>query len=228
MLKKQQKPKVKFSELGTYLRIVALDYPEAQEDELADIISEYFNVVCTTKDIENYRYLHYMSEKEENSFTLGEDFELESRKHMKNIILTIVIIVGISKGSISQIEIIDERDAVKFETVWQVHKLSHSPNLTRAISGVDTMYYYSYQNPKYTAITAIESLTTGTPSDTKTFFNLCLRVISSGKEISLNMYDNDVKIGLSNYKNSVVVYNGGSYFYLSDKLIMKILESIGV
>lgn len=145
---------------------------------------------------------------------------------MRKIIFTVAVAICINNQSKAQIEIIEEKESVQFETVWQVHKLSPTPNLTRAISETDTMYYYFYQNPKYTAITSVESLTTGTPNDTKTFFNLCLRVISSGKEISLNMYNNDVKISLSNYKNSVVVYNGSSYFYLSEKLILKILESI--
>ena len=78
-LKKQlKKSKVKLSDLGLYLKLVYLEYPEVEApQELAEKVSAEFNVVCTKKDVLGYLDLHVQY----------EDYELESRRQQYGIIM---------------------------------------------------------------------------------------------------------------------------------------------
>ena len=57
-------------ELGLYLRTIQLDYKPESTQEMADLITYYFNVICLPEDIEEYNRLHQ----------INQDWELESRR----------------------------------------------------------------------------------------------------------------------------------------------------
>ena len=70
MIKKKILETVKMSELGIMISVIRLDYKPENNEELALMIQEYFNVICTEKDIINYE-----------NVMVKEDFETESRRH---------------------------------------------------------------------------------------------------------------------------------------------------
>jgi hypothetical protein len=61
------KPRVTQSEIGLYIRTVELDYIITSNQELADLITHYFGVICLEEDVIKYK----------NPTT---DWELESRR----------------------------------------------------------------------------------------------------------------------------------------------------
>jgi hypothetical protein len=70
MEKINNKPRVTLGELGLYLRTIELDYKPQDNQERADLISQFFNVICYKEDVDHYEQLshrHY-------------DWELESRR----------------------------------------------------------------------------------------------------------------------------------------------------
>lgn len=66
----KQLPKVRIEELGMFLRTIKLDYKAKSNEEYAKLVTEFFDVLCTKEDVDNYEQL----------CILQEDFELESRK----------------------------------------------------------------------------------------------------------------------------------------------------
>jgi hypothetical protein len=70
MIKKKILDVVKMNELGMMISIIRLDYKPKNNEELATLIQEHFNVICTEKDIINYE-----------NVMVEEDFETESRRH---------------------------------------------------------------------------------------------------------------------------------------------------
>jgi hypothetical protein len=71
----QEKPRVKMDEIGLYLRTIRADYKPETTQEMADLITQFFNVLCLPEDIEHYETLFYEGLKQQ------EDLELESRRH---------------------------------------------------------------------------------------------------------------------------------------------------
>lgn len=69
----QNKPKVRLDEIGLYLRTIQLDYKPNSHQEMADLITQHFNVLCLVEDIEHYLELEY-------NYSIKEDFELEDRR----------------------------------------------------------------------------------------------------------------------------------------------------
>lgn len=63
------KQKIKQSEIGLYLRIIQMDCSPSSTEEMAQLIEEHFNVICTEEDIRNYELL----------FQEQEDYEKLSR-----------------------------------------------------------------------------------------------------------------------------------------------------
>jgi hypothetical protein len=61
--------RVKLHDLGLYLRTIELDYNPKNNQERADLITQFFNVICLKEDVDNYE-LHYHN----------HDWELESRR----------------------------------------------------------------------------------------------------------------------------------------------------
>lgn len=67
---------VELHELGTMLRTVVKDDPELKTNkDLANAVSETFDVLCTEEDIEGYHNLYDMHE-----YFASEDYELEERR----------------------------------------------------------------------------------------------------------------------------------------------------
>lgn len=62
-----EKLRVRQDEIGLYIRTIELDYKVTSNQELADLITHFFNVLCLEEDIINYKSISY-------------DWELESRR----------------------------------------------------------------------------------------------------------------------------------------------------
>lgn len=69
-----QKERVRLDEIGLYLRTIQLDYNPKDDQEMSELITQHFNVLCLVEDIEYYERMT----AEWN--TLSEDYELSSRR----------------------------------------------------------------------------------------------------------------------------------------------------
>lgn len=74
----KQKEKVKIEDLGLLTKTINLDYNPKNNKEMADLISEHFDIICEESDIDQYLVLY---EHHEELLKSDEDFELENRKH---------------------------------------------------------------------------------------------------------------------------------------------------
>jgi len=74
MKKVKQRERVRMNEIGLYLRTIQLDYKPEDNQEMADLITQHFNVLCLVEDIEHYLEL------EHNHTIINEDYELDSRR----------------------------------------------------------------------------------------------------------------------------------------------------
>jgi hypothetical protein len=74
MKKVKQRERVRMDEIGLYLRTIQLDYKPEDNQEMADLITQHFNVLCLVEDIEHYLEL------EHNHTIINEDYELDSRR----------------------------------------------------------------------------------------------------------------------------------------------------
>lgn len=70
MEKINDKPRVTLGDLGLYLRTIELDYKPQDNQERADLISQFFNVICYKEDVDHYEQLSHKH----------HDWELESRR----------------------------------------------------------------------------------------------------------------------------------------------------
>lgn len=66
------RPRVRMDELGLYLKTIELDYCPKNNKERAELITEFFPVLCLEEDVDKYERL---------SIEPQEDWELESRRH---------------------------------------------------------------------------------------------------------------------------------------------------
>ena len=65
------RPKVRQDELGLFIKTITIDYgTKISNQEMADMISLFFDVICLPEDIEEYSNL------QQNAI----DYELESRR----------------------------------------------------------------------------------------------------------------------------------------------------
>lgn len=69
------KEKVKQSDIGLYLRTVYQEFKTEDFQELADLVSHYFNVDCDISDVMKY----YESAEIYHNY-IQDDFELDSRR----------------------------------------------------------------------------------------------------------------------------------------------------
>jgi len=77
----KDKPRVRLDEIGLYLRTIQAEYKPKTNQEMADLITQFFNVLCLPEDIEHYEAL-YQEEIIRHRASIGsEDLELESRRH---------------------------------------------------------------------------------------------------------------------------------------------------
>ena len=74
MKKVKQRERVRMDEIGLYLRTIQLDYKPEDNQEMADLITQHFNVLCLVEDIQHYLEL------EHNHTIINEDYELDSRR----------------------------------------------------------------------------------------------------------------------------------------------------
>jgi hypothetical protein len=75
MEEKITKRRVTLDELGLYLRTIELDYKPQDNQERADLISQFFNVLCYKEDVDHYEQLSHRHQE-----YLQQDWELESRR----------------------------------------------------------------------------------------------------------------------------------------------------
>ena len=68
----ESKPRVRMDEIGLYLRTIQLDYKPEDNQEMADLITQFFNVLCLVEDIEHYLQLEHNH--------IIQDYELDSRR----------------------------------------------------------------------------------------------------------------------------------------------------
>jgi hypothetical protein len=68
----QNKPRVRLDEIGLYLRTIQADYKPETNQEMADLITQHFNVLCLVEDIEHYLELEHNH--------IIQDYELDSRR----------------------------------------------------------------------------------------------------------------------------------------------------
>ena len=64
-------PRVRQDEIGIYLRTIELDYKPNSNEERAELITKFFNVLCLVEDIEHHEMLHR---------ELARDYELAARR----------------------------------------------------------------------------------------------------------------------------------------------------
>ena len=57
--------RVKLEDMGIYLTLIQQERPLDTDEQLANLISEQFNVDCRTEDIENYERLYRIKEQED-------------------------------------------------------------------------------------------------------------------------------------------------------------------
>ena len=69
-MKVEIKPRVQMQELGVFLRTIEIDFKPQNNAERAQLITEYFPVLCLEEDVDRYEMLS----------NIQEDYELESRR----------------------------------------------------------------------------------------------------------------------------------------------------
>ena len=74
MKRVNQRERVRLDEIGLYLRTIQLDYKPEDNQEMADLITKHFNVLCLVEDVEHYLEL------EHDLNIINEDYELEDRR----------------------------------------------------------------------------------------------------------------------------------------------------
>jgi len=67
---------LEMNELGMMISVIQLDYQPENNEKMANLIEEHFNVKCTIEDINHYEFLH-----KEHEIMIKEDFELTSKRH---------------------------------------------------------------------------------------------------------------------------------------------------
>jgi hypothetical protein len=73
-MKVNSRERVRLDEIGLYLRTIQLDYKPEDNQEMADLITQHFNVLCLVEDVEHYLEL------EHDLNIINEDYELEDRR----------------------------------------------------------------------------------------------------------------------------------------------------
>lgn len=83
-LNKTKLKKVDIRNIGIFAKTILLDHKPSNNKELAKLISDTFNCICTIKDLKKYEQLYeYQRTIEEIT---GEDYSLESRKQEFNLL----------------------------------------------------------------------------------------------------------------------------------------------
>jgi len=74
-MQSKTRERVRLGDLGLYLRTIELDYKPKDNQERADLITQFFNVLCLKEDVDNYEqcFDHFND-------IINLDWELESRR----------------------------------------------------------------------------------------------------------------------------------------------------
>lgn len=134
-----------------------------------------------------------------------------------------MIMIMIMIGFVSNAQLV-VKEAAKDTVIWQASKMTSIPKLVKFTVEEEDSYTIYYRNAQYTAITDIDYLTTGNLETTKQFFELCKQVLAEDKEYNVEL-DNKA-ISLKKTMGTVMIWMSGSYFYLSEKHIISILEKL--
>lgn len=116
------------------------------------------------------------------------------------------------------------KEAPKDTVIWQASKLSTIPKIIKFIDGDLSSYVIYYRNAKYTAITDINYITTGDLETSKQFYELCKTVFTDGKEYNIELDNKSIR--LEKTMGSLMIYMSNSYFYLTQKQVISILENL--
>jgi hypothetical protein len=77
----QKEEKVSVDELRLYLTTIELDFKPSNNKQRISLLKQYFEVIITEKEFEEFEIGEYYSQKFNEDCFFGEDFELENRKH---------------------------------------------------------------------------------------------------------------------------------------------------
>ena len=135
--------------------------------------------------------------------------------------LFVILLLSVVSQANAQLVV---KEAAKDTVIWQATKMSTVPKLVRFTVDNEHSYTIYYRNAQYTAITDIDYITTGDLETTKQFFELCKQVIAEDKEYNVEL-DNKA-ISLKKSMGTVMIWMSGSYFYLSEKNIVSLLEKL--
>jgi hypothetical protein len=138
---------------------------------------------------------------------------------MKKLLFIALAIVSINANA--QLVV---KEAAKDTVIWQATKLATVPKIVKFTVEGEHSYTIYYRNAQYTAITDIDYLTTGDLQTSIQFFELCKQVLAEDKEYNVEL-DNK-SISLKKTMGNVMIWTAGSYFYLSEKNIISILEKL--
>lgn len=73
----QQRKRVSIYDLGLLLRIIYMDHSPKNNEELAELITMHFDVLCLPEDIEHYHQMHVDFEDYEKLSRMMENGNLE-------------------------------------------------------------------------------------------------------------------------------------------------------
>jgi hypothetical protein len=138
---------------------------------------------------------------------------------MKKVILSVASFMMLSI-SYSQIVV---KETTKDSTVWY-SKLTGLPKLTHFYSSENNFYALYYKNLEYQYITDIDYIHLGSKESTLEFFNILKQSLVDKKELT---FDLDGKTWfLKTGSNMAIMSSSGTSFYLTNKNLDKILESL--
>jgi hypothetical protein len=137
---------------------------------------------------------------------------------MKKVVLIVMALITLNCNA--QLVV---KESVKDSTVWQ-SKMSNLPKLVLFKTDEVESFTFYYRNAKYSTLTDVDYITTGDLETTKQFFELCQTVIAEDKEFEIQL--SGKLILLSKSMGSAMVWMDGSYFYLTKKQVIEIIEKL--
>ena len=140
---------------------------------------------------------------------------------MKKVILTIAVVLA-SMSANAQLVV---KESAKDSVVWQASKLYSVPKIIKfTIDSVD-MYTIYYRNAKYTQISDIDYISLGDRETSIQFFDICKSVLDTGKEYTVEIDGKSISIS-KGAMGTIMIWTSSSYFYLSNKQVSSIIESL--
>jgi hypothetical protein len=139
---------------------------------------------------------------------------------MKNLFL---LVAFLTTALFSNAQLV-VKEAAKDTVVWQASKMTTVPKIVKfTLQGEDNYTIY-YRNAKYTSITDIDYISIGDKETAIQLFELCSTVLLEDKQYNVSLDRTDYSISKS--MGSVMIWSSASYFFLSNKQIDSILETL--